>query len=514
MSTITPKTSPRSSPIPLPSPSTLSASGILTNFTKCFDGRAAVVDESNTAAITTTDAKPTANTKNSDGRWGPSHSIDSDEESTEYKNLFIKSSASPSRSSQRTGPTAPVTASTNKGASTQNSLNLKTGMSGVSGGTGNVDVNTSNSHGGSRPFWHSFNVSCADSIGSLNAAGKKYDNVDKQTETDTTIDLTPDDNTSSPTAQLISQSAKAAAQAAASVVSMMGSLSMQVGSRVGAVNTGRLNVVPFCGNAVGNREQMEAISECEQNTAAPIQSTNTAWDIALCGREEPFCQQFDYNAFREQPTNDETSKQTHHNEKNIGSNTHGTAKASPQQQKDPKGYEIRLKSTFSQQHIKTQRSEMKNEPNEAAAKVTNNTAPSAFDRTHPNHQKQLSSTKNAVNTSTLSSKTTIFPIEYLSIPINSTRNRNASQNDQGNTSLNNTATSLQRTASEVSELTMRSHAERYQKYSAESRRMAYYAVGHVNENDTAGGNRRCYFSGIGIRYGEAYYAGSVRQGPR
>jgi hypothetical protein len=78
----------------------------------------------------------------------------------------------------------------------------------------------------------------------------------------------------------------------------------------------------------------------------------------------------------------------------------------------------------------------------------------------------------------------------------------------------------------VSELTMRSHGTfEMHRYTSDSRRMAYYAVGRVaankkddrsggNENSKFEGNRRCYFSGKPILYGVPFYAGSVQQGPR
>lgn len=84
----------------------------------------------------------------------------------------------------------------------------------------------------------------------------------------------------------------------------------------------------------------------------------------------------------------------------------------------------------------------------------------------------------------------------------------------------------------VSELTMRSHGA-FDRYTSDSRRMAYYAVGRAaavkssNNNDgegnddnknnsslSGGGNRRCYFSGCIIAYDVPFYAGSVQQGPR
>ncbi|KAL7511262.1 hypothetical protein ACHAXN_008159 [Cyclotella atomus] len=562
MSTTTPKTSPRNTPIPFPSPSSLTASGLLNSFTKCFDGGggAAAIDENEQgdAPGPSTSRQVKTGGGSSNLKWGPSHSIDSDDdddddESTtqQHKKLTIKTSSSPSRSSsQRTDPTAPITTSTNKGASSQHrQLSLKTGMSGSDGAvhagySSSSGVNHTNS-GNSKPFWHNFNVSCADSMtGSLSNHVEKNttdDRGDSSRQAAPSITNTPIHSqgnkinaSSSPTSQLISQSAKAAAQAAASVMTMMESLSIQVGSRVGAVNVGGLNVVPFCGSGnsspVVDRNadygRMEGILEHnEQRACADTAASNannigsTTWDAMLCGKDgimDNHCfQQFDYNAFRE---NDKGAA-----DETVGWNSaeRTLEDATSQQHESNKGYEIRLKSTFSQQQIKTQRAELRSDrdllpnlPDSRAAKSPISPATSSFNRTHPNNredgQMETTQPKNTAESSPASSKAAL-PIEYLSIPIN---NSSTKMERSPNTSLDTTSLSIQRTASEVSELTMRSHAERYQKYHADSRRMAYYAVGKVNENDTTGGNRRCYFSGIGIRYGEAFYAGSVRQGPR
>mmetsp|Transcript_18556 Transcript_18556/g.33578 ORF Transcript_18556/g.33578 Transcript_18556/m.33578 type:complete len:200 (-) Transcript_18556:405-1004(-) len=78
---------------------------------------------------------------------------------------------------------------------------------------------------------------------------------------------------------------------------------------------------------------------------------------------------------------------------------------------------------------------------------------------------------------------------------------------------------------------MRSHgAIEKHRYTYDSRRMAYYAVGRTNNQNNnhddnngnsnsnnkspGGGNRRCYFTGNVIPYGMPFYAGSVQQGPR
>jgi hypothetical protein len=77
-----------------------------------------------------------------------------------------------------------------------------------------------------------------------------------------------------------------------------------------------------------------------------------------------------------------------------------------------------------------------------------------------------------------------------------------------------------------SELTMRSHSTfEMHRYTSDSRRMVYYAVGCVAANkkdDRGGGNEnskfevnwRCYLSGKPILYGMPFYTGSVQHGLR
>ena len=66
----------------------------------------------------------------------------------------------------------------------------------------------------------------------------------------------------------------------------------------------------------------------------------------------------------------------------------------------------------------------------------------------------------------------------------------------------------------ISELTMRSSYGEATAKIAESRRMAYYAVGKHHRQSGRGGNRRCYFTGKLILGGAPFYAGSVQQGLR
>eukprot|EP00804_Cyclotella_cryptica_P004143 CCRYP_016875-RB/>CCRYP_016875-RB protein AED:0.01 eAED:0.01 QI:389/1/1/1/0.5/0.33/3/416/811 len=364
---------------------------------------------------------------------------------------------------------------------------------------------------------------------------------------------------SSPTSLLLSQSAKAAAEAAASILTMMESISTQVGTHVAKatdryVNMGGVSAVAFCGSPRGSpraspspedeeeaeaRKRMEGIPEEDHYVVAENNNNNgdsnnhndmeDAWDTYFCvNKNDCTFQEFDYNAFRESKDKDSVGNKDDLNQesysKSLPSNQehrslhHNNTAAT--EEPDPKGYEIRLKSTFSQQQMKTQRQRdafpnLPEKDNRGCTMLppTSSATPSAFGRTHPNttlqklpqHQQPTpnhhvytpSSTAAAPSAQTL-------PLEYLSIPKAETNN-------------NDTNSNIERTTSEVSELTMRSHSERYHRYSSDSRRMAYYAVGKIDENDDgrgSGGNRRCYFTGIVIQYGIPFYAGSVQQGPR
>jgi len=167
---------------------------------------------------------------------------------------------------------------------------------------------------------------------------------------------------------------------------------------------------------------------------------------------------------------------------------------SPSELNQPKGYEIRLKSSFSQ--LKAKEDKDKSNP------------PSAFGRTHPN------------NTNTNDKKSKSQP---------NIKTKESSQEDYGSSRALPDGLPFRELSvpseieHSVSELTMRSHGafERH-KYTSDSRRMAYYAVGRTTSmNDelgsrksSSGGNRRCYFTGHSILYGMPFYAGSVQQGPR
>ena len=151
------------------------------------------------------------------------------------------------------------------------------------------------------------------------------------------------------------------------------------------------------------------------------------------------------------------------------------------------GYEIRLKSTFD--HIRAKRENLVDQANQQAEVPTPHGKQSDQKQDHhPDAAQGGGGTYRALPGG--------LPIKEVSVPKEIERS--------------------------VSELTMRSHgAFELHRYTSDSRRMAYYAVGRAaaimddnNNNNKSGGNRRCYFTGRPIPYGIPYYAGSVQQGPR
>jgi len=153
----------------------------------------------------------------------------------------------------------------------------------------------------------------------------------------------------------------------------------------------------------------------------------------------------------------------------------------------PTGYEIRLKSTFD--HIRAKRENLVDQANQQAEVPTPHRKQSVQEQDHRPDAAQGGG-------GTCRTLPGGLPFKEVSVP-----------------------TEIERS---VSELTMRSHgAFELHRYTSDSRRMAYYAVGRAaanmddnNNNNKSGGNRRCYFTGRPIPYGIPYYAGSVQQGPR
>ena len=153
----------------------------------------------------------------------------------------------------------------------------------------------------------------------------------------------------------------------------------------------------------------------------------------------------------------------------------------------PTGYEIRLKSTFD--HIRAKRENLANQANHQAEVPMPRGKQSDQEQDH-----RLDAAQGGGGT--YRALPGGLPFKEVSVP-----------------------TEIERS---VSELTMRSHgAFELHRYTSDSRRMAYYAVGRAaanmddtNNNNKSGGNRRCYFTGRPIPYGMPYSAGSVQQGPR
>ena len=401
-----------------------------------------------------------------------------------------------------------------------------------------VGSSSNNNSANIRSIWSNFNVRCADSLDHNSECSESLPTATNNSQSK---------NGSSPTEQLINQStiaAKAAVEAASSVYIMMESLSSRLTSH--ASNRG-LTAIPFCGgtNMASKSTYYTNTSERNNNNMMGIpeedependdSNNNILWDEAFhCGPNSNGCfpQQFEYNPFRDHASKKSTSSYWNDNatsksrqdssidKRGAASETAGTA-ATTQHEFDTNGYEIRLKSTFSQQQTKMQREEGENnndcgnnhadESNHQRQKMdeTKNMNP-VFSKSHPNNIIRMN--HQTIDSDDTANNVSSLPIKYLSIPAaippNSTTNSTTPD-----------STTIARTISEVSELTMRSHAERYSHiYSSNNRRMAYYAVGQTASNEKngkhGGGNRRCYFTGIGIGYGDVFYAGSVMQGPR
>lgn len=184
------------------------------------------------------------------------------------------------------------------------------------------------------------------------------------------------------------------------------------------------------------------------------------------------------------------------------------AQPSPEQPRS-KGYEIRLKSTFSNLRAKKENllAKEKTKQQTHTEKIENRVdGPSTPPRSRQTVELQNNNNIEDVVVPTGSSRAFPdgLPFKEVLIPKEIVRS--------------------------VSELTMRSHgAFELHRYTSDTRRMAYYAVGRAVANDnnnnindkydnnkqsSGGGNRRCYFTGCAIPYGMPFYAGSVQQGPR
>ncbi|EED86659.1 predicted protein [Thalassiosira pseudonana CCMP1335] len=557
---------------PTSASSSPSTSSLLRSLSKCFDGGAledAVLDHQSGVD----DGAPPRNIHH----WGPSHSTSSDDQSKGggFTNSFnfakaskiIRPTAQRSSSSDKTDPTAPITTST-KTAGSQQQLSLKTGMQSSPSQTTTTPTNTTPAHsqmntnntttattaalGGSGAsaaianFWNFAKPADSSTAGYAredSTAARRSNSTNSNSisgSSPATMNPLASANsspTSSPTS-LLTSPAKAAAEAASAVLTMFESLSTQRGNKINTTPKASPKGSP---SALGLKGIPEV--EGEDNGSTTNHNIDMMWET-LCGNSKNNCpdfQEFGFNAFAEEHDEclnesslheDEgasfskySSFQQHQQQRSQskrgcgGDATTVTTGAASQEQN--KGYEIRLKSTFSQQEMQKQQiketvqtqQQQRQQPTlsnlpendkegSAAAGVSGGRrssppAPSAFGRTHPNrksptnhyHADQPPNLDSTTQSSRLTNQG--LPFEYLSVP---------------------TGNEIERS---VSELTMRSHgAYERNRYSSDSRRMAYYAVGRINPDNKTCGNRRCYFTGIGIPYGMSFYAGSVQQGPR
>ena len=475
------------------------SSSLLLNLTKCFDGRSV------------NDVEPS----NDNNAGKLQHSPGSTS-----KQLNISNNGASSSNSNRTDPTAPITASTK--SSLQKQLALKTGMStstprsnrdavgGAATGSG-----AANSNGSSADSFWNFNVRSADSNHSDSEGAARHDhdvNVTNDSDLNASFQSghtsNSQSNNTSPTSLLLTRSAEAAAEAAQSLLTKMEAISNYSFKGLERFN---LAAVPFCGST----HNVRVIPEEEDDAG------DARLNYRLCSSDNHCFPELDRTAFQGNGRGEE-EQGIRDNESPNNTTTQET-----------RGYEIRLKSTFSQLQIKNQRQQQKqsihtNNPNDdssslpASSRAAPLLPPSAFGRTHPDKKSATATItptqpRKAPDTSSrsLPPSSQSLPFEYLSVPLDLKSKSVPSSNDKSIADAIDAPGPIQPTASDVSELTMRSHGERYQRYASDSRRMAYYAVGKANEGEVGGGgNRRCYFTGSGIRYGVPFYAGSVQQGPR
>mmetsp|Transcript_8286 Transcript_8286/g.18559 ORF Transcript_8286/g.18559 Transcript_8286/m.18559 type:complete len:722 (+) Transcript_8286:303-2468(+) len=388
--------------------------------------------------------------------------------------------------SNKTDPTGPITTSTTTGERHYQSqhFSLKTGMSSAPTTPGSHHMassaatttnTTTAAMGGSTSaavianFWnnHAQPATAATSCvgGGMDAASSSRSSA-----------ASPLHSATSP----LSTSAKAAADA------VMGMISKAENFIVTSTGVSPSSGGGFCSPrnspSSSSLAEMEGIPEGDERTH---EGENNC-----CGNDN-HCFEFEdfgFNAFqddRKQQRGEHSSGGTDEKSTAVaprGQNSPSPTRSVPEQ---PKGYEIRLKSTFSQVKVQKEiQKDHKKQPTPLAA---------AFGRTHPNNSKKSS---NAASQSSRALPDGL-PFQEVSVP-----------------------TEIERS---VSELTMRSHGafERH-RYTSDSRRMAYYAVGRTANNDDNGtsnkgggnGNRRCYFTGNAIPYGTPFYAGGVQQGPR
>ena len=273
------------------------------------------------------------------------------------------------------------------------------------------------------------------------------------------------------------------------------------------------------------------------NTASPPTTNDVCGQEMSCFESEEF-EKFGFNPFQQQDCNtgcnDEVNADDRNNNNNGINNPKSISlspsiKANDSQKRSPprtpnKGYEIRLKSTFSsirakkdnmldkaiklKQHQEQQQSQ---QVEKSVGEFTSSSplhqstaAEQPAERKKKSNEEELDNEEYPHGSISCRAPPSGLPIREITIPKEIERS--------------------------VSELTMRSHgAFELHRYTSDSRRMAYYAVGRAaaakiknnrdednkNKSSLSGGcNRRCYFSGCIIAYGVPVYAGIVQQGPR
>ncbi|KAL9187179.1 hypothetical protein ACHAXT_010899 [Thalassiosira profunda] len=516
-------TSPRASPTPGDDAAS-NASSLIRSLSKCFDAgvsmEEAVLDEEGKKGATDKANKGEKEGGAGAPKWGPSHSVCSDDPSNKPQNkaaatfgkLFKASPPSPSKGSQgnnsgKTDPTAPVTMSTGTGNQTQTPSQLLTSKTGMSAAPttpgGNSNLNSS--------MATSTNVNTTAAMGSTSAAVASFWKTHALPATACSGE--GNDYAASSTAgpqngiagasggSPLSHSARAAADAVMGMISKAEELltSTSAGSAVSGREGG------LCSPRSSPRSNDLAMEGIPEETPA---TTKGECDN-ICGRFE--FEEFGFNAFQGN-NNGNPSRRDQGNsaggegaekerQNGTGVDADGfptqTVRAPSPEPEQPKGYEIRLKSSFSQAQAMRDR---KKEQGRRSPTM------GAFGRTHPNNKQEQA---------------------YQNLQQHSQRHINdANEGETGSRALPDglpfrelsVPSEIERT---VSELTMRSHGVDRHKHSNDSRRMAYYAVGRAAANSSddggkssGGGNRRCYFTGAPIPYGAPFYAGSVQQGPR
>jgi len=458
-------------------------------------------------------------------QWGPTHSTSS-ENLRKSKGLYFQpgfkksvlpqvgppSPGSSARNSARsTTPTAPITTSTQTGTQQQHkSLQQKTGMSSVSTNTptsprGNcsrdkVSSTAATARNSNTSFWDFARPANLDTSSS---GAKSFDSHH-----------TPLNSFASVSANGVSPLSITAKKAADAMMSMLNNVEGFVKGDGIAEGFCSPRSSPRSGN------QMEGIPE-ESDLAGgaaadtkPAASNSNCFKICGADGDADCFEEFHANAF---------SGEANATAGMQAATKVGCTKERQQQPQQPKGYEIRLKSSFSQAEAKRATAAVETQ------KKVGGHSPSQQQRMSTNEAGQLGNLNVTIETN----KSSAIDSDELRSP-HQQQTPNVSRPAMPQQELNqqnigsralpdglpiqSIAVPVQLVERSVSELTMRSHGYNFDKNkcSSDSRRMAYYAVGraHGAQKRGRGGNQRCYFTGVAIPYGTPFYAGSVQQGPR